>query len=375
MKVSVFWMSMLSLLAAVSCVEDESVKELRVIGVGQQIEEPVEVPLRDVAKDVEFIQLETSDSLLLPTIYNLKLVGDNLLIDGRLFDRRGKFLRSLYRVGEGPDEVHKGANVTQVRDNKLYVLDFQGVIRVFSMEGELLETVKTPALTYFDFRPLDGGKYVGFKSNFGGKEKTCLEFFDSEGLQATVPYTKEYDAKATLFAPGEGKFFETGSGLLLKKILCDTIFQVEEKGHKLAPVYRIDFGKWAADESIRYTFPSVEELQMNLFTKVPFVSFLGQGERYLAFTVTFTDMVKQRMMLSTNLYDRQAGTTRSLMLKFSEDDLLTLGEDGNPGPDYMKGGTSDYFFPQVMSEDGRSLISWRQQANDLNPVVVIATLE
>lgn len=108
---------------------------------------------------------------------------------------------------------------------------------------------------------------------------------------------------------------------------------------------------------------------------MPFVSFLGEGSDYLVFTVTFTDMVKQQMMHSTNFYNFQNKSTRSVMLTLSDEDLKILGEDGNPLPDYMKGISNNYFFPQVMSDDGNSLISWRQQTNDQNPAVIIATLK
>lgn len=66
-------------------------------------------------------------------------------------------------------------------------------------------------------------------------------------------------------------------------------------------------------------------------------------------------------MHSTNFYNFQNKSTRSVMLTLSDEDLKILGEDGDPLPDYMKGISNNYFFPQVMSDDGNSLISWRQQ--------------
>ena len=360
----------------ISCTQKSDLHpSIDVVNIGQQMENPSEVPIRDFAKSVEIVQLETNDSLLIRDIYNLHLFDNNLLIDGRLFDRFGKFLNQVYRIGEGPGEVTKGTNVIKVKDNKIYVLDFAGKVNVYSPDGKCLETIKSPANFYFEFQPLDNGNFVGFKSNFKGDEKICLEFFDKNRLQATVPYTEQYTSEASWFAPGEGKFFDHNGKLLLKKLLCDTIYQVDTKKHLLVPAYHIDFGKWPSKETLRYSYKSIEELQNRLFTEMPFVSFLGEGSDYLVFTVTFTDMVKQQMMHSTNFYNFQNKSTRSVMLTLSDEDLKILGEDGDPLPDYMKGISNNYFFPQVMSDDGNSLISWRQQTNDQNPAVIIATLK
>lgn len=182
----------------ISCTQKSDLhSSIDVVNIGQQMENPSEVPIRDLAKSVEIVQLETNDSLLIRDIYNLHLFDNNLLIDGRLFDRFGKFLNQVYRIGEGPGEVTKGANVIKVKDNKIYVLDFAGKVNVYSPDGKCLETIKSPANFYFEFQPLDNGNFVGFKSNFKGDEKICLEFFDKNGLQATVPYTEQYTSEAS----------------------------------------------------------------------------------------------------------------------------------------------------------------------------------
>jgi hypothetical protein len=238
----------------------------------------------------------------------------------------------------------------------------------------LVEVLPTPAIAYLTrFYEADAGAVISASHNT--VEYNGIKFFDKNGLQATVPYTEQYTSEASWFAPGEGKFFDHNGKLLLKKLLCDTIYQVDTKKHLLVPAYHIDFGKWPSKETLRYSYKSIEELQNRLFTEMPFVSFLGEGSDYLVFTVTFTDMVKQQMMHSTNFYNFQNKSTRSVMLTLSDEDLKILGEDGDPLPDYMKGISNNYFFPQVMSDDGNSLISWRQQTNDQNPAVIIATLK
>lgn len=142
MKVHAFWFA-LCLCMGVSCTsKTDRMDDVRVIGIGQQMEEPVECPLRNIASSVEIVQLETSDSLLIPAIYKLHVFDKYLLVDGLLFDRSGKFLNRVYRTGEGPDEVYKGANVLQVKDGKVYTLDFAGTLKVFSLEGKRLQTIK-----------------------------------------------------------------------------------------------------------------------------------------------------------------------------------------------------------------------------------------
>ena len=360
-----------------SCTNMNKPEGVQTIDVSTQIDNPKETPLRQFAESVEFVQLETSDTLLMKDIYYFNMLDDYFLIDGRLFDRQGKFIRTVYHSGQGPEEVASPMKVL-VRNNQVHVLDRDGSIKVFSLDGKLTGKLKAPAITYFDLLPLDDGQYVGFKSNFKGDEKTCLEFFSQEGIQGSVPYTVTVQPVASWFFPGEGKFFETGDELFLKKKVCDTLYRIDTKQYAMTPAYRIDYGRWASDESIRYSFNSIEEIQQNMFMKVPFVTFLGASKGNIVFTQIIADLDKRQMTNSTTLYNRSTGEANCVILKFAEEDFKSWGKS----PDEKTGNDIGFsytdFAPRFMSEDGQFMIACRVRDDlqeELNPVLAIAKLK
>lgn len=375
-KMHLLWAALCSL-AFVSCTNEKQSAGLIEINISQQIDNPDEVPLRDLAESVEFVQLETSDSLLMKGLYKLNMFDDYFLIDGNLFDRSGKFIRRIFRGGPGPEEVAMAMQVS-VKDNQIHVLDRTGIIKLFSLEGQFLGQLKAPGNTYFDIRPLGKERYVGFKSNFTGKEKTCLEFFTNEGLQGTVPYTFSAEPLETMFCPGEGKFFAANEELLLKRLANDTIYRINPEQYTMEPVYHINYGRWASDEMVRYSFKTMEDLQQNLFVKMPFVDFLGESNNHIVFTQIITDMTKMQMTTSTTLYNCTTQEAKCVILKFSKDDFQHWGTNPDEDLGPRVGVSYQDFLPTFISEDGQYLIAWRQRdglQEDLNPTLAIVKLK
>lgn len=62
-------------------------------------------------KDVEYVKLETQDSILVGDIKQLKRTEQYIFIYSRrqnhimMFDKSGKFIRRIGRVGQGPGEM------------------------------------------------------------------------------------------------------------------------------------------------------------------------------------------------------------------------------------------------------------------------------
>ena len=95
--------------------------------------------------DVEYIPLETNDDFV--TIANIQAIGKEFIIvqnilDGDIvfFDRTGKGLRTINRMGQGPEEYLRigspGGVVLDENNNELYVHDvFQHKILVYDILG------------------------------------------------------------------------------------------------------------------------------------------------------------------------------------------------------------------------------------------------
>lgn len=96
--------------------------------------------LSDIVKDVEYVKLETQDSILVGDIKQPKRTEKFVFIYSRnqnhvmMFDTSGKFIRKIGRVGQGPGEI---ANIDffTVSDNLVFIYPFSrnGSLTVYDM--------------------------------------------------------------------------------------------------------------------------------------------------------------------------------------------------------------------------------------------------
>jgi len=82
--------------------------------------------LSDIVKDVEYVKLETQDNILIGDIKQLKRTEQYIFIYSRrqnhimMFDKSGKFIRRIGRVGQGPGEMSNIQSFT-TNDNRVFI--------------------------------------------------------------------------------------------------------------------------------------------------------------------------------------------------------------------------------------------------------------
>ena len=82
--------------------------------------------LSDIVKDVEYVKLETQDNILVGDIKQLKRTEQYIFIYSRrqnhimMFDKSGKFIRRIGRVGQGPGEMSNIQSFT-TNDNRVFI--------------------------------------------------------------------------------------------------------------------------------------------------------------------------------------------------------------------------------------------------------------
>lgn len=106
--------------------------------------------LSEIASDIQFVKLETTNECLIGSIGSVAYWGPNLLItsDGRkklfVFSGEGKFLRSVGVVGKGPGEFLEiyGMSIDPATGH-LYILD-NGQVKLleYDQEGKFLKEMK-----------------------------------------------------------------------------------------------------------------------------------------------------------------------------------------------------------------------------------------
>jgi len=111
-----------------------------------EVDEEVGIlPLSDVAKNVEIVKLETNNSCLIGRIADVKVTDNDIWIvhwnDQRVyrFSREGKFLNTIGKIGEGPDEyIRIWGFAVNSKTEEIYIFPTTKCALIYNYEGDFL---------------------------------------------------------------------------------------------------------------------------------------------------------------------------------------------------------------------------------------------
>ncbi|PKO98453.1 MAG: hypothetical protein CVU13_09855 [Bacteroidetes bacterium HGW-Bacteroidetes-8] len=136
---------------------------LKIIDIENSINTIQVVKLSEVANSIEYIPLETSDSILIGNISKIVCENNKIYVSDNsdklfVFDREGMHLRTLNRKGRGPGEyvVLRSFKVDDVTGNIL-VLDFSGRVNIYDSLHNFVQSIEATK---------KGVNFTGFE-NFG----------------------------------------------------------------------------------------------------------------------------------------------------------------------------------------------------------------
>jgi hypothetical protein len=129
----------------------------------------------------------------------------------KVFDRSGKFLRRISRLGQGPGELQWPGNILLTDDDKLLINDpIYGRLSIFKTTGEHVEDVPTVGKLRFNIRSLDA------RGNVLGTENRVLP--DDKTIRYEI---KKYDSRLKpLFTIDEIEFDTPKINLLGLGVSC-----------------------------------------------------------------------------------------------------------------------------------------------------------
>lgn len=152
----IYLLFMVSLFFLVSCKskvkENEAVVEdKKEIVLFDQLDNQVEsLLLSDAACEIDIIPLETTDECLFRKIFNLYVSEKNIFLNSGKsvfqFDRSGKYIRSISRIGQGPSEINycQGIGIDEL--NRLIYLasgfSADNQIKVFTFDNVYVKTIQ-----------------------------------------------------------------------------------------------------------------------------------------------------------------------------------------------------------------------------------------
>jgi hypothetical protein len=122
------------------------------IDIEQGFSDKREMYLSEIATDIEYVPLETTDESLISSVskvithQNYIIVLDKKIQADFVFDRSGKFIRKIGAVGNGPGEYIGIADISiRHRDSVLCIYDDQtNRLSSYSLSGKFIKAVRTP---------------------------------------------------------------------------------------------------------------------------------------------------------------------------------------------------------------------------------------
>lgn len=214
--------------------------------------------LSEIAEKVEYIPLQTTDSALMGYIWNFAITKDYFFIRNELrvltFDKYGKYINSLFRVGFGPGETNAYCFAVDEDGERVFVFDQRiGNVKIYDFYGTYIKTIKKA------IRPSGSWGYsIGY---FNGNllvqtiqrpfVKYLYSCFDlaNDSIRILCKNYRDYDKSQedkTPYSPYDDHYQITDSSILYKESYSDTIFEVN-KEFVQTPRYIINLGKQKLD--------------------------------------------------------------------------------------------------------------------------------
>lgn len=240
--------------------------------------------LSEIATNVEYIPLQTTENSLISFINDIKTFGDKIYVFNSsqvlCFDQSGTYLYNLDNQGRGPEEYTYIYDWDISPENKILIILIRGKALFYDETKDGF--VYSKALNFkdqpsnIDLSPDQEHILCSFGSTSGDEPfRYVILNLDGDTLKTiSNHYNYIKNSNLTFIAKWENISFNSNNTLHFKYCLSDTVFTLDQSNNIL-PYIRFDsHGKQATTE----TFAN---FSMDTFFKYPYVGSIFETSRYL----------------------------------------------------------------------------------------------
>ncbi|MDL2265047.1 6-bladed beta-propeller [Parabacteroides sp. OttesenSCG-928-G07] len=340
-------------------------KTIPVLNLRDAFSSEKKVRLDEVATNVRFVQLETTDDVLINNINKVFMYADFFVVIYdiyycSLFDLDGKHIRKIGQRGDGPEEYMYVSNIFVEGDNIILYDGGKGRFLKYKLTGEFVDSEALPA-RFSQVNLFSPDIYAGFIGNASGKEPTCMKFFDSKmTVIDSIPYHFTYEKPDPNILMGfgmEGVIYSQDKTVRFKNAYNDTLFTIT-KDFQLLPTYIFDLGSSKFTAELRYQTTSGPR-DPNLQGKKTLYP-VFESKRYLLLSGWGFELGKYVF------WDKELDALNYVSFHYTEEQLSKLDKEDS------------VCRPSFISMDNKTMIAFERSEsieNDNNPVLVLATLK
>ena len=206
--------------------------------------------LSEIAEKVEYIPMQTADTVLINSINEFVVTKDYFFIRDGLrilkFAKDGSYERDLFKVGNGPGEAFCRCFAVDDDGKRVYVFDRnKSDVKIYNFDGLFLTTIKTPISPPENWTTSIGffNKTLFISSIQNSMVKYIYSCFDFT-TDSTIVLYKNFKIYNELKETKNPPFIQTtdysyqinDTGILFKERFCDTLFNVN-KAFKVSPKF------------------------------------------------------------------------------------------------------------------------------------------
>jgi hypothetical protein len=367
----------------ISCNSDKRAAG-NIIDIAAAINDGRVVNLSEIAGDISYIPLETTDSSLVieprgarqSFIYENETFYTNSRGVFKLFDKNGKFLRSFNRTGRGPQEFTYGFfNAVDPKSGNIIVqIDFPMSLIEYSDKGDFAGKVLAPADSLFkcinpNLAKIGENRYIAAAFNSCKDMGVCAYIFDSlSNVVAKVPTPKieipDLEGDEIVVANKGGSETREDN---IKKMLnlyfyifkneprinissCGYILSINEDNN-VDTLYKISLGEYRITNTNREMAKaedakliSVSDMLLETENQIIFKSVNLKGLNNDPLVSSETKSMYKRAIV---MFDKNSG--KVTIMHMPENNSVGFKED-------LKGGPA--FLPKSVSNDGKTLLGY-----------------
>ena len=244
-----------------SCQNNHDVsKSLPVFDLWGNKDHLIEKKMSDLVSGISYVPLEFSSEAILDIAKCLVPAGDYFIIATwkdqlSVFDRKGKFINNIGKIGKGPGEYQSIRKVFWDQKNReVIVHNIVGAVLLFyTLDGKYLRSFKAPYLVPEIYRMQDG-IYLGvtFLPVLMDSIYSRHFFFDERGMVRPVKPTSPVPFVDAVQLQEQGSHCVMGSKDLYLTARCDTVFMYDHLD--LKPYCIINTGGYRAPDELYYDF-------------------------------------------------------------------------------------------------------------------------
>ena len=240
--------------------------------------------LSEIATNVEYIPLQTTENSLIRFINDIKTFGDNIYIftssQVLCFDKSGNYLYNLDKQGRGPEEYTFIYDWDIGPENKILIILIRSKALIYNETNDGF--VYSKALNFkdqpsnIDLSPDQKHILCSYGSTNGDEPfRYVLLNLDGDTIK-TISNNYNYikNTKLTFFAKWENILFNSHNTLHFKYLLSDTVFTLDQS-NAILPYIRFDsHGKQISVEALA-------NFSEDTFSKYLYVGTILETSRYL----------------------------------------------------------------------------------------------